>query len=262
MSANRTSRPTDRIIKAYALSLGHVLAIRISQQLPDFHALVSLDPRNFRARVVGQAPADLHRLTLPHLAIRTRSRPALINNTQTHGLLLSKEALDVDHADGKQAGLTQQCLVRALVDVQSAVWTQAVQDPEVAVADGRGGGQEPRVEGDLATVNDGLGMFGARGGGAGNGTIVERGERCGGRVVDLGGERGWGAAALDVLDDLVDIARVGGAGNHGGDAGGGGEPGGYDLGGHAASAERGAGLRDWKVEGQISRLFLGFRLGG
>ena len=246
MTPNRTSRPTNRIIKAHALPLRHILAVSVPKQLPNFRALVSLDPRNFRARIVSQAPAHLNRLALPHLAVGTGRRAALINNAQTHGFLLSKETLDVDHADGQKAGFAEQSLVSALVDVQSAVRAQAVQDPEVAVADGRGRGEEARVQGDLAAVVGGSwGLLGAGGGGrrgtwgggAGAGTIVEGGERGRGGVVDLGNQGGRGTAALDVLDDLVNVARVGGAGDHGGDAGGGGEAGGYDLGGHAACAE-------------------------
>ena len=56
--------------------------------------------------------------------------------------------------------------------------------------------------------------------------------------MDVGG---GGLLGLDVVDDVDDIAWVRGAGDDGGDAGGGREASGDYLGGHAASAERGAG---------------------
>lgn len=270
----RTSRPRNRIIEAHALPLRNILTIGITQQLPNLHALMSLDPRNLRARVVGQAPAHLHRLALPHLAVRPGTSSTLINHAQAYSFLLGKKPFDVHHADGQKPGFAEQRLVGALVDVQRAVRAEAVQDPEVAVADGRGGGEEARMEGDLAAVDGGSrGLLGAwsrsawgggTGAGAGTRTVVEGGQRGGGRVVDLRGQGGGGAAGLDVLGDLVDVAGVGGAGDDGGDAGGGGEAGGYDLGGHAACAQGGAGLGD--VGNESANVFdnldrLGVRVG-
>ena len=58
------------------------------------------------------------------------------NDHDADGFLLSEVALYVNDADGEEAGFVREGFPGAVVDVDGSVRGEAVQDPEVAVADG------------------------------------------------------------------------------------------------------------------------------
>lgn len=64
------------------------------------------------------------------------------------GFLLCEMAVYVDDAYGEEPGFVAERRPRAVVDVYCAMGREAVQDPEVAVSNGVGDGEEGRVKGD------------------------------------------------------------------------------------------------------------------
>ncbi|KAF7513430.1 hypothetical protein GJ744_008724 [Endocarpon pusillum] len=137
-------------------------------------------------------------------------------------VLLREGAFEAEDAGGEEAGAVGERRQRARVDVQGPVRDEGVEQPEVARADWIFRRQEARVE------RVGWGGVGGDGG-------------CAVEVLGRGGEAR--RQRFGVSDDLGDVARPRGAGDDGGDAGGGGEARGDDLGRHAARAEGGAGRR-------------------
>lgn len=123
---------------------------------------------------------------------------------------MGKYALYIDYSDGEKTGLAEEGLVSALVDVESSVRAETVEDPEVAVSDGVGRWEEASVERDFGLLEGEVGCGHCQGGGS---SVVVGGVV--GTGVGLGGHGGWGPAGLDVLDDLDDVAWVGGAGDDG-----------------------------------------------
>jgi hypothetical protein len=59
--------------------------------------------------------------------------------------LLGERALHGYYADGEEAVLVLEGAVGAVVDVDGSVGGKAVEEPELAVSDGDGGGEETRV---------------------------------------------------------------------------------------------------------------------
>lgn len=157
-------------------------------------------------------------------------------------------AFYVDDAGGQEACFVGEGFPCAVVDVDGSVGGEAVEDPEVAVADGVGDGEEAGVEGDGGGVE--LGGGGSCGEGLRGGEVVGGMEGGGGgagvvRVVGAVAAGGAGEAlGFGVLDDGRDVAGFAGLGDDGRDAGAGGQAGGYDLGAHAAGSQGGAGAAD------------------
>ncbi|WDK16088.1 hypothetical protein CGRA01v4_07369 [Colletotrichum graminicola] len=230
---------------ADVLPLRHVLAVGVPQQAPDVRALVALDAHDLGRGVVDQRAADLDRRPAPPLAALARARAVqAVHDDEADGLLLRKVAVDVDHAGRQQAGLAEQGAVGAGVDVQRAVGLEAVDEPEMTVADRLRGGEEAGVQRGLL---DGL-VEAQGGGGLGQGVlgvvvVVVVVSVVVSAIMDGSGVqvRGGFLLCLDVAHDLDDVARVGGAGDHSGHACGCRQSCSHDLGHHAAGAEGGAG---------------------
>lgn len=175
---------------------------------------MSLDAHDLRRGVVDECAADLDGCAAPQLPGGAR-RVEAVHDDEADGLLLRKVALDVEDARGEEARFAEEGAVGSRVDVERAVGLEAVDEPEVAVADGVRGGEEAGVQRGLL---DGL-------------VYVEGGRRLRERVfgvvvvgvfavwggVEVRGGRGGGVLllGLDVADDLDDVARVGGAGDDG-----------------------------------------------
>lgn len=131
------------------------------------------------------------------------------DDDEPDGFLLREGAFDVDDTDGEEAGFGDEGAVGAFVDVDCAVRGEAVEEPEGAVADGVRVREEARVER-----------------WSGEAVEVEGGDGAGEVDAVCGCWReGWGFGlllfcALDVSDDVRNVAGVERARDDGGDAGG------------------------------------------
>ena len=63
-----------------------------------------------------------------------------LDHDESHGFLLRELAFNVHDAGGEEAGFGSQGAVGAFVDVEGAVGGEAVEEPEGAIADGKGVG--------------------------------------------------------------------------------------------------------------------------
>ncbi|KAI6772117.1 hypothetical protein HG530_003075 [Fusarium avenaceum] len=91
------------------LSMSDVLTISITENLLDFHTLLPLDSRDLSSSIVYQSSTNLFGGTLPHLAIRSRSRPSL-DCHEPYNFLLGKVAFNINDTDREQASLAHKSL--------------------------------------------------------------------------------------------------------------------------------------------------------
>lgn len=68
-----------------------------------------------------------------------------LDDDEADGFLLGEVAVYVDNTDGEEAGFVAERCPGAVVDVDGAMWSEAVEDPEVAIADGVRDGKEAGV---------------------------------------------------------------------------------------------------------------------
>jgi hypothetical protein len=68
-----------------------------------------------------------------------------LDDEDADGFLLGEVPVYVNYANWEKAGFIVECVPGALVDVNRSMGREAVQDPEVAVADGMGYWEEACV---------------------------------------------------------------------------------------------------------------------
>ena len=172
-----------------------------------------------------------------------------LDDDDADGFLLGEVAFYVDDADGEEAGFIRERFPRAVVDVDGSVGGEAVEDPEVAVADGVGDWEEAGVEGDLGGVELGGGCL-CR---CVLGVVVLDAEVCGLRdgdavVLEIGNAVAVRVAGsslgFGVLDDGGDVTWFARLCDDGCDTSAGGQSCSYDLGAHSAGAQRRTGTAD------------------
>ena len=125
-------------MQRHILPHSHILTIRIPQHLTNHTAPPPLNPPHLARGIIRQRPAHLFRFAERSIAG--------IEDAETHAFLLAEIAFDVYDADGEEVSFVGEGGVGAGVDVDCAVRGEAVEEPEVAVADGVGGGEEAGVQ--------------------------------------------------------------------------------------------------------------------
>ena len=139
-------------MQRHILSHSHILTVRIPKHLADHTAPPSLDSPDLARRVIRQSPS--------HFLGLTQGRIARVQDAETNALLLPEVSFDGDDADGEEVRFVAEGGVGASVDVDCAVRGEAVKEPEVAVADGRGGGEEAGVQRGKSRFFEGGGSVG------------------------------------------------------------------------------------------------------
>lgn len=133
----RRNRPTHLRMQRYILPHRHILTIRIPQHLTNHTTPSSLNPPHLARRIIRQSPSNL--------LCFTQGCISWVENAQPDAFLLAEVSFDVDNADWEEVGFVGEGGVGASVDVDCSMGRKAMEEPEVAVADGGGGGEEAGV---------------------------------------------------------------------------------------------------------------------
>lgn len=125
--------------------------------------LDTFNPHDLRRGVIDQCSTDLDAFSLPVSSLTTtitttttaaaaatiEGRFETLNDDQSHSFVLRECPGDIDDADGEEAGFLGEGEMCTGIDVDGPVGCETVEEPEIAVSDGVGGGDEAGVEGSL-----------------------------------------------------------------------------------------------------------------